>query len=316
MAEFIRKKRFLNYKSKNCKKFISKDFVKQCAYCRIREGDLGGPDSFEIDHFKPQNIGGGDEYDNLYYICTTCNGQAGKSDYWSSTLLDPCEDDIYNVHVELASNYELKEMSPQGKEYVDTFRLNRKSYINRREIIDKHKRDLYKKLKDYEELCEKLGLEEILKEDIIDTKNIIEFGANYRVTINNFDEDIDSMIMQELKTVGDLKEINEDYDLYYQLECNGIEFKCHSMIDEVCFDSQGKCLRYISTKKISIWKEIDKYIPILIIVYNKLDDTIYYVHFSDILANKGIDNESRCGYYIEKSNILSGFITNTTLKRE
>lgn len=43
MAEFLRKKRFLKYNDSRCKKFLSKDFNRKCAYCKIREGDLAGP---------------------------------------------------------------------------------------------------------------------------------------------------------------------------------------------------------------------------------------------------------------------------------
>ena len=53
MAEFSRKKRFFKYRDKYCKKFLSRDFARKCAYCKIREGDLAGPDSFEKDHFLP-----------------------------------------------------------------------------------------------------------------------------------------------------------------------------------------------------------------------------------------------------------------------
>lgn len=80
MAEFLRKKRFLKYNDSRCKKFLSKDFNRKCAYCKIREGDLAGPESFEKDHFFPIAKGGKDDYENLYYSCVSCNGKAGKSD--------------------------------------------------------------------------------------------------------------------------------------------------------------------------------------------------------------------------------------------
>ena len=65
MAEFLRKKRFLKYNDSRCKKFLSKDFNRKCAYCKIREGDLAGPESFEKDHFFPIAKGGKDDYENM-----------------------------------------------------------------------------------------------------------------------------------------------------------------------------------------------------------------------------------------------------------
>ena len=78
MAEFLRKKRFFKYNDSRCKKFLSKDFKKRCAYCKTREGDLAGPESIEKDHFFPLAKGGKDNYENLYYACSSCNGRAGK----------------------------------------------------------------------------------------------------------------------------------------------------------------------------------------------------------------------------------------------
>ena len=97
----------MKYNDSRCKKFLSKDFNRKCAYCKIREGDLAGPESFEKDHFFPIAKGGKDDYENLYYSCVSCNGKAGKSDTWSQTLLDPCKDDIWNYLY--TQGYEIKE---------------------------------------------------------------------------------------------------------------------------------------------------------------------------------------------------------------
>lgn len=50
-GRILKEKRFLKYNDSRCKKFLSKDFNRKCAYCKIREGDLAGPESFEKDHF-------------------------------------------------------------------------------------------------------------------------------------------------------------------------------------------------------------------------------------------------------------------------
>ena len=317
MSEFIRKKRFLNYKSRDCKKYLSKDFIKRCAYCQIREGDLGGPDDFEIDHFIPQDLGGSDSYKNLYYICSTCNGKAGKSDAWSKTLLDPCKDDINNVHIMIQPNFRIEDLTPQGAEYISTFKLNRKSYIQKRKKIYEHKKELRDKLGIYESWCEKAfkknlidsTLEKELKSDIIDIENIIEFGANYRMSLNCFDEEIDSLIFDALSRVGDTKYIDEDYDIFYQLRTHkGKVYKCQSIIDKITFNDDDLCLKYISMDKVAEWKRIEEVTPILIIYYNNMDGSLYYVRFSEILKCKGIDNQQKCGYHIHKKDLLGSLL--------
>ena len=239
MAEFLRKKRFLKYNDSRCKKFLSKDFNRKCAYCKIREGDLAGPESFEKDHFFPIAKGGKDDYENLYYSCVSCNGKAGKSDTWSQTLLDPCKDDIWNVHIKLSENCQIEALTIQGKEYIRTFKLNRKSYVVRRRTIETQQTELREKLKEYEEIVAKL-LEtenfksdgEFLEKDIDEWKHILDEGANYRMTKNAFDNEIDELIVRKLKKVGEVKEVDEDYDLLYELEYNGETFLCHvAMID-------------------------------------------------------------------------------------
>ena len=49
-------------------------------------------------------------------------------------------------------------------------------------------------------------------------KHILDEGANYRMTKNAFDNEIDELIVRKLKKVGEVKEVDEDYDLLYELE--------------------------------------------------------------------------------------------------
>lgn len=309
MAEFVRKKRFLKYRDKCCKKFLSRDFAKKCAYCKIREGDLAGPDSFEKDHFIPVSSGGNDEYDNLYYSCTSCNGRAGKSDFWSKTLLDPCKDDIWGVHVNISDKFQCEATTDQGMEYIKTFKLNRKSYVTQRRVIANHQMELQEKLKQYIILCNTMvdivgdiKIKDILEDDIKEIQSIIKYGANYRISENAFDADIDEMICETLSKVGKVKCADMDYDLYYQLEIEHKKYFCYVEIDKIEFNVSGKAQRYISVEKLKIWGKIYSIDEILIITFNQKDNNIYYTRVKDILQLRGTRNVTRCGYYLMKDN--------------
>lgn len=310
MADFIRKKRFIKYSDKECKKFLSRDFMKQCAYCRIREGDLGGPDDFEMDHFLPVSKGGSDMYENLYYTCTTCNGKSGKSDVWSETLLDPCKDDIFGVHISLLSDFTLKDITSQGEEYIKSLKLNRKSYVNKRKVLELHKKELRIKLLEYKELYAKalsggfIGSPQFFAEDIAETEAMLQYGANYRLSKYCFDEENDELIYQLLSNVGNVICIDEDYDLFYKLEVCGKSYLCCAEIDDWSFDSTEKVRRYISIEKINVWREIQKETPIIIVTLNVNEKKLYYTSFKSILESKGAQNPEKCAYYICIDNSL------------
>lgn len=307
MAEFIRKKRFIKYTDKNCKKFLSRDFSRKCAYCQIREGDLSGPESFEKDHFIPSSMGGSNEYDNLYYSCMSCNGKAGKSDNWSKTLLDPCENDIWDVHVKVNDQYICESLTAQGEEYIKTFKLNRKSYINKRKIIAENQLELKEKIDKYKVLCESIikcgdDRASVLEDSIQEFEHLLEEGANYRMSLNAFDEDIDELITSLLSELGKVDCVDKDYDLLYEVCINDKKFLCYVEIDDFIFDEKGYVHKYISVDKLSVWKDIMAEDNILIVVFNKNDKHNYYVRLEEILSLPGAENDVRCGYYIHESN--------------
>ena len=311
MAEFLRKKRFLKYNDSRCKKFLSKDFNRKCAYCKIREGDLAGPESFEKDHFFPIAKGGKDDYENLYYSCVSCNGKAGKSDTWSQTLLDPCKDDIWNVHIKLSENCQIEALTMQGKEYIRTFKLNRKSYVVRRRTIETQQTELREKLKEYEEIVAKL-LEtenfksdgEFLEKDIDEWKHILDEGANYRMTKNAFDNEIDELIVRKLKKVGEVKEVDEDYDLLYELEYNGETFLCHVAMIDIKIEGGDKIKKYISVDKIRAWESVGVADTVLLIFFNQQDQEVYYYKVRDILQFGEIKNVTKCGYDLDAMHVI------------
>lgn len=309
MAEFTKKKRFFKYNDERCKKFLSRDFMKRCAYCKIREGDLAGPDSFEKNHFIPVTKGGSDNYDNLYYACASCNGKAGKSDKLSKTLLDPCKDDIWGIHIRPSDNFKYKEVTNQGDEYIKTFRLNRKSYVTRRRIIAEHQRELQRKLAEYRVLCERVirntgsrDIGQFLEDDIKEIETVLELGANYRMSEGVFDEDIDKSIYETLAKTGDVRCVDRDYDLFYQIENGENTYLCYIDIGEIDFGVIGRAQRYIAVEKLKIWKKINETEKILIITFNKKDNHVYFTRLDDILQLKGINNAVKCGYDLLQCN--------------
>lgn len=312
MAEFVRRKRFLKYNDDRCKKFLSRDFSKRCAYCKIREGDLAGPDSFEKDHFFPVTKGGEDKYDNLYYSCQNCNGKSGKSDNWSETLLDPCKDDIWDVHVKVNDKFKCEELTLQGKEYIKTFKLNRKSYVNKRKMIANHQKELNDKVAVYKQLCQELiasgsaaDAEQILLRDVKECERILENGVNYRMSEYAFDEDVDELICSALSEVGTVECVDRDYDLFYELSADDNKYLCYVEIGEINFGTDGSAKKFISTEKLGIWESINQQEKILVIVFNDNDQNVYFVKLDEILVLPGVKNVEKCAYFVRAENEIS-----------
>lgn len=169
----------------------------------------------------------------------------------------------------------------QGKEYIRTFKLNRKSYVVRRRTIETQQTELREKLKEYEEIVAKL-LEtenfksdgEFLEKDIDEWQHILDEGANYRMTKNAFDNEIDELIVRKLKKVGEVKEVDEDYDLLYELEYNGETFLCHVAMIDIKIEGGDKIKKYISVDKIRAWESVGVADKVLLIFFNQQDRSV------------------------------------------
>jgi hypothetical protein len=90
---------YSNYRA--YKKFLRIEFDYRCAYCEVREPELGGAKSFHIDHYRPKRFTTLlNDYLNLFYTCRDCNTY--KGDYWPSRwerlrkkfILNPCDHDF------------------------------------------------------------------------------------------------------------------------------------------------------------------------------------------------------------------------------
>lgn len=118
-------KGYLVYKPK-----LRIEFSHKCAYCEIREPELGGAKSFHIDHYRPKKIFPDliNSYENLIYSCRNCNGY--KSHYWQNyfdmllgkIIVNPRKDKIEN-HID-SSNHNWNGITSQGKWTVKKLRLD------------------------------------------------------------------------------------------------------------------------------------------------------------------------------------------------
>lgn len=63
------------------REIVRRAYNQRCGYCGVREEEAGS--EFEIDHFRPRSVGGGDEPENLVYCCTACNRL--KGDFWPAS---------------------------------------------------------------------------------------------------------------------------------------------------------------------------------------------------------------------------------------
>jgi hypothetical protein len=86
------------------------DFWYSCAYCTITEIETSGVSRFEVEHYNPAVSGETNinEYENLNYSCSTCNGHKGKFPVGYSLpsdcyILSPDRHDIQE-HLEIDGN--------------------------------------------------------------------------------------------------------------------------------------------------------------------------------------------------------------------
>ena len=117
---------------RNAQPYLRRDFAHRCAYCGVHEQQMGGPQGFCIDHFKPRSRGGSvNEYTNLYWVCMSCN--MIKHDKWPTReqhrqgyrFADPCREQDGGVHFVESDDGLLQVLTRCGEYHVSTLRLNR-----------------------------------------------------------------------------------------------------------------------------------------------------------------------------------------------
>lgn len=317
MSQFERIKRYLTYSDRNCKKYLRKDFQRQCAYCLTREADLGSPDNFQIDHFVPQKGGhigcvhpkyaGNDfnvhEYYNLYYSCSRCNGKGGKSDKWSDTLLDPCVDDIWGNHVQINDQGVVEYLTERGEEYIKTFNLNSKGARELRKKISKLNDERKKHLAILEKYIEENTGNPKLFELLVGERecdlNLLKYGAKYNIHDYYYDDEAILEVENILKKYN-YSVLNGDYDLDYSAEVTGTPYYiCLIIEDEIEFISGSKEY-YLNMSRIIDWKDKN----ILICHYDRVGRHLYYYELEQNIIKQQNEGKTRMRYLLQESNVL------------
>ena len=149
MSQFFRRQSPPQYNEyQKYRPFLRLDFRQLCAYCERSEFVLGGEELFEIDHFRPTNRFPEltAHYANLYYACGKCNRHKGST--WPSEsqlgkglrFADPCEEDMYLVHLREMSDGRLEVLSVCGEYTRMHLLLDRPALVSwrrlRRQIAD------------------------------------------------------------------------------------------------------------------------------------------------------------------------------------
>jgi len=130
--------------------FLRKDFQFRCAYCERTEAYFGGEETFEVDHFKPEQKFPElrTAYENLYYSCRKCNGIKWKT--WPTEdqinegtfFADPCVEDPYEAHLSERPDGGLDQLTACGAYTNRHIRLDRPSVEAWRHRRREARRDL------------------------------------------------------------------------------------------------------------------------------------------------------------------------------
>lgn len=323
MAEFIRIKRYYNYHHPLCKKYLRFDFGRRCAYCGANESEyISGHRSFEIDHFKPQNLSRKDpekdKYENLYYCCEICNGVTGKSGKWSPDLLDPCKEEIYGsgkhiIHSDETNDFKLIGLTPQGVFFIETINLNQRDQriIRKRRFeyftkVEERKFESERLCRNIEKINEKLKVEcdPLLFElrDMLSAqlKNIEEENTgpyNYNETFEEdlFDYKYEIEFEATINKHISLNKIYGEFDLDYEtILANGHTLKCYTRYFEGIKFLNGNRRIRISFEQANDWVDLiaSSSLSICVFLFDLLDKKIYYASFNDFLRLNSLSRDS------------------------
>lgn len=102
------------------REWLRDEFCFRCVFCLRREQWWPGGSSFHIDHFVPQAINPNlkCEYDNLLYVCATCNSKKSDLD-----VPNPCEFALGECVVVLPDG-KIESRNETGELLIDLLRLD------------------------------------------------------------------------------------------------------------------------------------------------------------------------------------------------
>ena len=134
MARHIRRHGPSGYKKyEPYRDWLRDEFSFRCVFCLRREQWGAVTGNWDIDHFVPQDSypQGRLEYENLLYVCHTCN--LNKS---NQRVPDPCEI-AYGECVKVHFDGTIEALNKNGEALIETLRLNNEDYTRfRRLMID------------------------------------------------------------------------------------------------------------------------------------------------------------------------------------
>lgn len=118
--------------------WLRDEFSFRCVFCFKREQWDLVLGNWDIDHFVPQRSHpqGKLEYDNLLYVCHTCN--LSKSDL---IVPDPC-DVAFGECVEVHEDGRIAPLNENGEILIERLRLDNEDYIRFRHLIIRTVRSL------------------------------------------------------------------------------------------------------------------------------------------------------------------------------
>lgn len=132
---------------------IAEDCRYRCVYCDSHQDTIGGPETMQLDHFRPWNRGFGpekvrhfahlvDDPKNLVHACSVCN--RFKAARWPTEDPDVPHDDekgwvdpfaeVRSDFLFVEANGSLVEGKPPGNYLIRTLRLNRPLLMRQREL--------------------------------------------------------------------------------------------------------------------------------------------------------------------------------------
>ncbi|AZA82140.1 hypothetical protein C1637_10085 [Chryseobacterium lactis] len=129
----------LNRSYKLCKEDLSVEAKHRCVYCCIHESRWGGIRNFHVEHYKPKSIFTEDinNYNNLFYACSVCNGFKGND--WPNDQQPTFDVAFYPNPIEYNYSELIQVDYENGNVRGNNFTANyiiEKLYLNRRQLIN------------------------------------------------------------------------------------------------------------------------------------------------------------------------------------
>lgn len=122
---------YVNYGS--YKEWLRDEFQFRCVFCLHREKwERRGWRVFQIDHIIPKSIDPSREclYENLQYVCDSCNGHKSTKD-----LPDPCRFD-YSQHYQFEDDGRVTPLTESGEMYIEILELDDPDLVRyRRKVV-------------------------------------------------------------------------------------------------------------------------------------------------------------------------------------